>query len=115
MKLRIPSDRPGRPGPHPGGPAERLEVSRQAVSKWEWGLCAHAGESENAGEILEVTFETAEGGEAPPSVPKPPFWNWKDSAPGLRSAGRIALFSIAMWTALNRKKMWTCPGTRSRT
>ncbi len=30
--------------------AERLEVSRQAVSKWGGGgLCAHAGESENAG------------------------------------------------------------------
>ena len=86
--------------------AEKCEVSRQAVSKWEVGASVPTPENlKTLGEILEVTFETAEGGEAPPSAPKPPFWNWKRTA--LLVLGVLvvsALFSIAMLTALKPEK-----------
>nr|WP_326126166.1 helix-turn-helix transcriptional regulator [uncultured Oscillibacter sp.] len=86
--------------------AERLEVSRQAVSKWEVGASVPTPENlKTLSEILEVAFETEEGGEAPPSAPKPPFWNWKRTA--LLVLGVLvvsALFSIAMWTALKPEK-----------
>ena len=86
--------------------AERLEVSRQAVSKWEVGASVPTPENlKTLGEILEVTFETEEGGEAPPSAPKPPFWNWTRTA--LLVLGVLvvsALFSIAMLTALKTEK-----------
>lgn len=82
--------------------AERCEVSRQAVSKWEVGASVPTPENlKTLGEILEVAFETEEGKEAPPSGPRPPFWNWKRTA--LLVLGVLvvsALFSIAMWTAL---------------
>lgn len=86
--------------------AERLEVSRQAVSKWEVGASVPTPENlKTLGEILEVTFETEEGGGAPPSGPRPPFWNWRRTA--LLVLGVLvvsALFSIAMWTALKPEK-----------
>lgn len=86
--------------------AERCEVSRQAVSKWEVGSSVPTPENlKTLGEILEVTFETEEGKEAPPSAPRPPFWNWKRTA--LLVLGMLvvsALFSIAMWTALKTGK-----------
>lgn len=87
------------------------------MSTWEVGASVPTPENlKTLGEILEVTFETAEGREAPPSVPKPPFWNWKRTAlPVLGVLVVSALFSIAMWTALKAGKMWTCPGTWSRT
>ena len=56
-------------------------------------------------EVLEVTFETEEGGEARPSGHKPPFWNWRRIA--LLVLGVLivsALFSIATWTALKTEK-----------
>lgn len=66
--------------------AEKLEVSRQAVSKWELG--ASAPSPENLAlleEVLGVSFpvpeEASEEAAAqtvpPPPALKPPFWNWK--------------------------------------
>lgn len=82
--------------------AERCEVSRQAVSKWEVGASVPTPENlKTLGEILEIAFEPEEDEAAPPSDPKPPFWNWKRTA--LLVLGVLvvsALFSIAMWTAL---------------
>lgn len=66
--------------------AEKLEVSRQAVSKWELGVSLPSPENlELLEEVLGVSFpapeeaapEEAAPEEAPPSGPKPPFWNWK--------------------------------------
>lgn len=86
--------------------AEKCEVSRQAVSKWEVGASVPTPENlKTLGEILEVTFETEEGGEARPSGHKPPFWNWRRIA--LLVLGVLivsALFSIATWTALKTEK-----------
>lgn len=63
--------------------AERLEVSRQAVSKWELG--ASVPSPENLAlleELLGVTFPAPEAEEPAPeqepqAPPKAPFWNWK--------------------------------------
>lgn len=64
--------------------AERLEVSRQAVSKWELG--ASFPSPENLAlleEVLGVSFpapeeETAQSPEqGPETAAKAPFWNWK--------------------------------------
>lgn len=64
--------------------AEKLEVSRQAVSKWELG--ASMPSPENLAlleEVLGVSFpapeeETAQSSEqGPKSAVKAPFWNWK--------------------------------------
>lgn len=64
--------------------AERLEVSRQAVSKWELG--ASVPSPENLAlleEVLGVTFpapeeDTAQSpGQGPETALKAPFWNWK--------------------------------------
>lgn len=86
--------------------AERCGVSRQAVSKWEVGASVPTPENlKTLGEILEVTFETAEGEEAPSPDPKPPFWNWKRTAFLVLGVLVVsALFSIAMWTALKTEK-----------
>ena len=86
--------------------AEKCEVSRQAVSKWELGGSVPTPENlKILEEVLEVTFETEEGGEARPSGHKPPFWNWRRIA--LLVLGVLivsALFSIATWTALKTEK-----------
>nr|WP_326166135.1 helix-turn-helix domain-containing protein [uncultured Oscillibacter sp.] len=67
--------------------AEKLEVSRQAVSKWELG--ASVPSPENLAlleEVLGVEFpapeeavpqEAAPGEAVPQPAPKAPFWNWK--------------------------------------
>lgn len=59
--------------------AERLEVSRQAVSKWELGASVPSPENlKLLEELLGVEFPAPEAAEAVPEVPpKPPFWNWK--------------------------------------
>ena len=63
--------------------AEKLGVSRQAVSKWELG--ASVPSPENLGileEVLGVSFPPPEEAAAlpeqkPGATGKAPFWNWK--------------------------------------
>ena len=92
--------------------AERLEVSRQAVSKWEVGASVPTPENlKTLGEILEVTFERPL-----PPPPSRPFgigsgrrsWSWEYWS--YRPCSQSPCGPLS-----NRKKMWTCPGTRSRT
>lgn len=92
--------------------AERLEVSRQAVSKWELG--ASVPSPENLAlleEVLGVSFpapeeETAQSPEqGPETAAKAPFWNWKRVV--LLVFGVLivsALLSIWMFTALKAEK-----------
>lgn len=90
--------------------AEKLEVSRQAVSKWELG--ASVPSPENLAlleEVLGVSFPAPE--EAVPQAlpeggppPKAPFWNWKRMV--LLVLGvlvLLALFSNVMFMALKSK------------
>lgn len=91
--------------------AEKLEVSRQAVSKWELG--ASVPSPENLAlleEVLGVEFPVPEAApeetaaQASPA-PKPPFWNWKRVV--LLVFGVLivsALLSIWMFTALKAEK-----------
>lgn len=84
--------------------AERLEVSRQAVSKWELGASVPSPENlKLLEELLGVEFPAPEAAEAAEAVPppKPPFWNWKRIV--LLVFGVLivsALISIWMFTAL---------------
>lgn len=63
--------------------AERLEVSRQAVSKWELGASVPSPENlKLLEEVLGVTFpvpeeEAALPEQEPGTAEKAPFWNWK--------------------------------------
>ena len=96
--------------------AERLEVSRQAVSKWELGASVPSPENMKLlEELLGVEFPAPE--EAVPqeeaeavSPPKPPFWNWKRVV--LLVFGVLivsALLSIWMFTALRSEKSADVP------
>lgn len=83
--------------------AERLEVSRQAVSKWELGASVPSPENlKLLEELLGVEFPAPEAAEAVPETPpKAPFWNWKRVV--LLVLGVLivsALFSAALFTAL---------------
>lgn len=86
--------------------AERLEVSRQAVSKWELGASVPSPENlKLLEELLGVEFPAPEAEVVPPAVPetppKAPFWNWKRVV--LLVLGVLivsALFSAALFTAL---------------
>lgn len=86
--------------------AERLEVSRQAVSKWELGASVPSPENlKLLEELLGVEFPAPEAEVVPPAVPeippKAPFWNWKRVV--LLILGVLivsALFSAALFTAL---------------
>lgn len=87
--------------------AERLEVSRQAVSKWELGASVPSPENlKLLEELLGVTFPAPEAEEPAPeqepqAPPKAPFWNWKRVV--LLVLGVLivsALFSAALFTAL---------------
>lgn len=90
--------------------AERLEVSRQAVSKWELG--ASVPSPENLAlleEVLGVSFPAPEEEPTPEQGPeaavKAPFWNWKRVV--LLVFGVLivsALLSIWMFTALKAEK-----------
>lgn len=94
--------------------AEKLEVSRQAVSKWELGASVPSPENlELLEEVLGVSFpapekaseEAAAQAAPPPPAPKPPFWNWKRVV--LLVFGVLivsALLSIWMFTALKSEK-----------
>ena len=85
--------------------AERLEVSRQAVSKWELGASVPSPENMRLlEELLGVEFPAPEVEVIPEeAVPpsKPPFWNWKRVV--LLVLGVLivsALLSIALFEAL---------------
>ena len=86
--------------------AERLEVSRQAVSKWELGASVPSPENLRLlEELLGVELPAPEAAvpqeAVPQAPPKPPFWNWKRVV--LLVLGVLvvsALFSTALFTAL---------------
>ena len=86
--------------------AERLEVSRQAVSKWELGASVPSPENLRLlEELLGVELPAPEAAvpqeAVPQAPPKPPFWNWKRVV--LLVLGVLvvsALFSAALFTAL---------------
>ena len=90
--------------------AERLEVSRQAVSKWELGASVPSPENlKLLEELLGVEFPPPEEEQAPEQGPgtavKAPFWNWKRVV--LLVFGVLivsALLSIGMFTALKSEK-----------
>lgn len=80
--------------------AERLEVSRQAVSKWEVGASIPTPENlEILSEILEVSFETEEPAPSPSSVTKT-VRLWKIAALTLGGLMLAALFSIALFLSM---------------
>lgn len=97
--------------------AERLEVSRQAVSKWELGASVPSPENLTLlEEVLGVSFpppeeETAQSPEqGPGTAVKAPFWNWKRVV--LLVFGVLivsALLSIWMFTALKSERHVDAP------
>lgn len=97
--------------------AERLEVSRQAVSKWELGASVPSPENLTLlEEVLGVSFpapeeETAQSPEQEPEPSvKAPFWNWKRVV--LLIFGVLivsALLSIWMFTALKSERHVDAP------
>ena len=87
--------------------AEKLEVSRQAVSKWELGGSVPSPENlKLLEEVLGAAFPAPEAEviseeTVPGAPPKTPFWNWKRVV--LLVLGVLivsALLSIAMFEAL---------------
>ncbi len=99
--------------------AERLEVSRQAVSKWELGASLPSLENlELLEEVLGVSFpppeeapeeETAQAAPPPPAS-KEPFWTWKRIV--LLVLGVLivsALFSAALFIALRAETNMDVP------
>lgn len=93
--------------------AERLEVSRQAVSKWELGASLPSPENlKLLEEELGVTFPAPEedaartaaaSGEGPGATAKAPFWSWERIALFVLGVLALsALFSAVMFTALKR-------------
>lgn len=100
--------------------AERLEVSRQAVSKWELGASGPSPENlKILEEVLGVTFLAPEEpgpqaaavpGKGPGTTVKVPFWNWKRIV--LLVLGVLigsALLSIWMFTALKSERHVDAP------
>ena len=96
--------------------AERLEVSRQAVSKWELGASVPSPENlKLLEELLGVEFPAPEAEEPAPeqepqAPPKAPFWNWKRVV--LLVLGVLivsALFSAALFTALKAETKVNVP------
>ncbi len=91
--------------------AEKLEVSRQAVSKWELGASVPSPENLTLlEEALEVSFPPPEEAAAqaaalPEQGGKAPFWNWKRVA--LLVLGVLvvsALLSAVTFTALKAER-----------
>lgn len=83
--------------------AERLDVSRQAVSKWELGASAPSPENLRVlEEVLGVTFPK---GPSAQTAPQKTFWNWKKAF--LAIAGALALsfiLSVGVYTSLVTKE-----------
>ena len=81
--------------------AERLEVSRQAVSKWELGASVPSPENLSIlEEVLGVKFPGPEK-PAPQAASKGCFWNWKRVLLAVFGGLMLcALLSIALFSAL---------------
>lgn len=76
--------------------AEKCEVSRQAVSKWELGVSVPTPENLNILEgVLGVVFETEEGADVP-AKPRNP---WRTAAIALGGLILAALVSIGVYAA----------------
>ena len=95
--------------------AEKLEVSRQAVSKWELGASVPSPENlKTLEEVLGVSFpapeeETAQSPEQGAGTAAP-FWNWKRVVLLVFSVLIVsALLSIWMFTALKAEKNVDAP------
>lgn len=88
--------------------AEKLEVSRQAVSKWELGASVPSPENLRLLEgVLGVTFPKGPSSEEPShqAAPKKKFWNWKKAVLLFFGALMLtALLSIGVFTALTREE-----------
>lgn len=88
--------------------AEKLEVSRQAVSKWELGASVPSPENLRLlEEVLGVTFPKGPSSEepSPQAAPKKKFWNWKKAVFLFFGALMLtALLSIGVFTALTREE-----------
>lgn len=85
--------------------AEKLEVSRQAVSKWELGASVPSPENlKILEEVLEVSFPPPEEAAAIPEEEPPrkaSFWNWKRIVlVVLGVLVLLALFSCVIFEAL---------------
>lgn len=79
--------------------AERLEVSRQAVSKWELGASVPTPENlKILEEVLAVTFETGENS-AVPAMPRR-LHPWKIAAIALGGLMLAALASIGLYFSM---------------
>lgn len=75
--------------------AEKCEVSRQAVSKWELGASVPAPENlKILEEVLEVTFETEEDGGAPAAPRKRTPWKTAVTALGMLTLAALLSFGI---------------------
>lgn len=86
--------------------AEKCEVSRQAVSKWELGASAPTPENlKILEEILEVTFETEEDGGAP-AAPRKRI-PWKTAATALGMLTLAALLSFGIYVSLMARNSQT--------
>ena len=82
--------------------AEKLEVSRQAVSKWELGASVPSPEKlETLAEVLDIVFPTGEEGTTRGSV-KPLFW--KTAAITLGVLMLAALCSIVLYLTIKWDK-----------
>ena len=86
--------------------AERCEVSRQAVSKWELGASVPTPEKLNIlEEILDITFETEEGTAAPVGArSRNP---WKTAATALGILMLAAVFSFGIYVSLMTRDSYT--------
>lgn len=86
--------------------AEKLEVSRQAVSKWELGASVPSPENLRLlEEVLGVAFPKESGEFSPRAAPRKSFWTWKRIV--LLFFGALlltAVFSVGVYTALIREE-----------
>lgn len=94
--------------------AEKCEVSRQAVSKWELGASVPTPENlKILGKVLEVTFETEENSAAPVGAHS---WNpWKAAVIALGGLMLAALLSILLYLTTSEPEQLPVPAEPSIT